>query len=77
MNFANFINRLVGYILKELNYNVATNCFMSRGLDNHQATKLRVCTLVMFFSWGKIDWLKQKYSAQFFENPLYVLYIYI
>ena len=35
------------YISQESNYNVATNCFMSRGLDNHQATKLRVCTLVM------------------------------
>ena len=45
---------------------------MSRGLDNHQAPKLRVCTLVIFFSWGKNEnsLVKKKYSAQFFENPL-------
>ena len=30
------------YISQELNYNVTTNCFMSRGQDNNQATKLRV-----------------------------------
>ena len=41
------------YISQEFNYNVATNFFMSRDLDNHQATKLRVCTLVMF-SAGKL-----------------------
>ena len=27
------------YISEESNYNFATTCFMSRGLDNHQATK--------------------------------------
>ena len=41
------------YISQELNYNFATTYFMSRCLDNHQATKLRVCTLVMF-SAGKL-----------------------
>ena len=30
------------HISQELNYNVTTNCFMSRGQDNNQATKLRV-----------------------------------
>ena len=42
-----------GYISQELNYNVATICFMSRDLDNHQATKLRVCTLVVFSAGGR------------------------
>ena len=30
------------YISQELNINVTTNCFISRGQDNNQATKLRV-----------------------------------
>ena len=31
------------YISQELNYNFATTYFMSRCLDNHQATKLIAC----------------------------------
>ena len=41
------------YISQELNYNIATISFMSRGLDNLQATKLRVCTLVVFSAGGR------------------------
>ena len=41
------------YISQELNYNIATTSFMSRGLDNLQATKLRVCTLVLFSAGGR------------------------
>ena len=47
------ISEQSGYISQELNYNFATICFMSRGLDNHQATKLRVCTLVVFSAGGR------------------------
>ena len=40
-DFDNFcISKLLYYISQELNYNVATTCFMSGGLDNHQAPKL-------------------------------------
>ena len=36
-----FICTIIHYISQESNYNVGPNCFMSRGLDNHKATKLR------------------------------------
>ena len=36
----------------ELNQIIATISFMSRDLDNHQATKLRVFTLVVFSAKG-------------------------
>ena len=41
------------YISQEFNYNFATICFMSRDLNNHQATKIRVCTLVVFSAGGR------------------------
>ena len=39
--------------LHQLNHIIATTFFMSRVLDNHQATKLKVCTLVVFSTGGK------------------------
>ena len=51
MNIA--YHNTVVYISQELNYNIATTSFMSRGLDNLQATKLRVCTLVLFSAGGR------------------------
>ena len=39
-DFDNFcISKPFYYISQELNYTVDTTCFMSGGLDNHQATK--------------------------------------
>ena len=46
------------YISQESNYNFATICF--GGLDNHQATKLRVCTLVV-----RVTSLEQLSVAEF------------
>ena len=42
-----FLTVSITYISQELNYNFATTCFMSRCLDNHQATKLITYTLSM------------------------------
>lgn len=49
-NAYSYVPYILLYISQELNFTI---CFMSRNLDNHQETKLRICALVVFSAGGR------------------------